>query len=97
MTINDHEVNKMKNWFKAISLALGLTMAASPVTTAYAKSRGGSTGTANSIGNLETRGGGNVTYKKQKAQDTWDRYIADLRQRYRRLPALKDELNRAGL
>jgi uncharacterized Zn finger protein len=36
-------------------------------------------------------------YKKQNAQDIWDRHIADLRQRHRRLSALKDELNRAGL
>lgn len=36
-------------------------------------------------------------YKRESAQFEWEVYLADLRERHRRLKALKDELNRAGL
>jgi uncharacterized Zn finger protein len=36
-------------------------------------------------------------YRRQKDQATWEGYITDLRQEYRRLPAFQDELNQAGL
>jgi uncharacterized Zn finger protein len=36
-------------------------------------------------------------YSRQQAHGKWRSLIADLRQRYRRLPALQDELNKAGL
>ncbi len=36
-------------------------------------------------------------YRRQNNPTEWERYIADLRERHRRLPALKDELNKAGL
>jgi tetratricopeptide (TPR) repeat protein len=36
-------------------------------------------------------------YARQNDLPSWDLYIADLRQRHRRLPALRDELNKAGL
>jgi uncharacterized Zn finger protein len=36
-------------------------------------------------------------YHRQDDHDTWLKYITHLRQEYRRLPALQDEMNKAGL
>jgi hypothetical protein len=36
-------------------------------------------------------------YRRQDDHDTWLKYITHLRQEYRRLPALQDEMNKAGL
>jgi uncharacterized Zn finger protein len=36
-------------------------------------------------------------YRRQDDHETWLKYITHLRQEYRRLPALQDEMNKAGL
>ncbi|MBU0703231.1 MAG: hypothetical protein KKC18_05130 [Chloroflexi bacterium] len=36
-------------------------------------------------------------YHRLSEPETWGTFIADLREQNRRLPALKDELNKAGL
>jgi uncharacterized Zn finger protein len=36
-------------------------------------------------------------YRRQGDHDTWPKYIAHLRQEYKRLPALQDEMNKVGL
>jgi len=36
-------------------------------------------------------------YRRRRSGEDWDRYVGELRQRHRRLRALQDELNKAGL